>query len=287
MGKIILKSVSDLRNEELNSVTYSGSTNMSTISIANCYGKERNIEHFRRWHAIELCNITESALAESSAKLKLLVDLRIILILIVCLTIFLFSCNKEESNVIYGVVTSLISGETIENVEVNLEVNEVTSGSVNTTYKLIGSTTTDAKGSYSFEFESIMALTYRLTFIKPGFAPKTVSVNPTDVVDKINVSPQIFRSSFLRLRVRNTSPNNEQDQLILRITGLAENHCNVCCHSNLRYFDGTSIDEIIACPVIGGDTITLSVMVNKHQQTYNEIKLYCTPNDTVNFNLYY
>ena len=42
-----------MRNEELKNLTDAGSTDMSNVNVANSYGEERSIEHFRKWNAIQ------------------------------------------------------------------------------------------------------------------------------------------------------------------------------------------------------------------------------------------
>lgn len=213
---------------------------------------------------------------------------RIVFFAVLTIFLLLCTCNKDNNNKVYGLVTDLMQEQSIEGVDVRLEVNEVTSGSVNTTYKDIGFTKTDNKGSYLFEFESKMAITYRLSFSKEGYSPKTILINPSDVSAEYEINPKMFKPSTLKIRVRNTSPFNEQDQLILRITSSMNDHCNDCCHSNLRHYTGTYVDEYIICNIVGYDTAVLDIMVEKNQnKTNSQVELFCQPNDTINYNLYY
>ena len=214
----------------------------------------------------------------------------IIVKIILCLFLLpgLSSCKKDNENIIHGNITELITGNPLENVRIILKANEISSGTISTSFKALAETNTDYKGDYKFEFEAKKAVSYRLILSKVGFLPKTVDINASDYIATYEVNKKLAYSSHLKLNVRNLSPFDNDDNIKVRITGSYDDYCSNCCHSNIREFNGIDVNEIISCPVIGNDSIKIMSIVEKNQNTsVKEFKLFCPPGDTLRYNLDY
>lgn len=204
------------------------------------------------------------------------------------LFIFAYSCKKEEENIIKGNVKELISGDPVENVRIELQANKVSSGSVSSYFQTLETKYTDNKGNFSFNFEAQTVISYRLNFSKEGFISRTLLIQPKDVVATYELNENMAYASTLELTIKNVTPQNENDKLSLQIRSLYDDFCANCCHSNWRYFLGTSIDEFISCQVIGGDTLTILRVIEKSGSTQSaEMQIYCPPGETVNISITY
>lgn len=211
-----------------------------------------------------------------------------ILLFTLILSFSVIGCKKDKDNVMRGIITELLSGNEIQDVKVILEANGVSSGSINTTYFKIAETYTDANGFYEIIFEPRSIISYRISFIKENFIPKTIDLNPIDYIAEYEINEKMAYSSVLKLRVKNNSPVNDNDRLMIRISSIHNEFCSSCCHNDWRNYYGTNVNEFIICPSIGGDSLNISTIIYKGNNTImNDVKLKCPINDTLTYYVNY
>ncbi len=223
--------------------------------------------------------------------MKLLKSINPFSLVVLFLIINMFSsCNREEKNQFSGIVSDLVTGKKLSNVSIILESNRISSGSISTNFTRIGEFETDEDGRYNFFYEAFPAVSFRMIFSKNGYLNKTIEFPASDYVSKYQKDEKLAAASHLLLRVRNIYPFNQHDNMKLRITGKHNQECQICCHSNFREFKGTSVNEYISCPVIGGDSIYIMVIVDRvwsSQPMIKEYALFAPINDTLRFNIDY
>jgi hypothetical protein len=209
---------------------------------------------------------------------------------IIFLLFALNSCKENNNNQFSGKITDFISGNSISDVNIILESNRISAGSVNTSYTRIGEFKSDSDGRYLFLYEAIPAVSYKMIFSKTGYLEKTIEFPATDHIATYTRDEQIAAASFLKLRVRNIYPYNQYDKIRIRITGLHNEVCDYCCHNEFREFSGTNINEYISCNIVGGDSIHIMSITERvwmGQPKIDEYTLYAPVNDTLVFNLDY
>lgn len=172
---------------------------------------------------------------------------------LLCLT----ACKPEKKNVFHGTVRELITGQTLEAVVVSIEINKLSSG-IFSSYQWLGSTTTSADGSFSFESEAAQAISYRVSFTKNGYHPTSFEITPSDITEEYLIDKAIPREAYLQFYIKNVSPAYEQDILRYRITGISP-ECQTCCNSDLHSFYGET-DTTTFCLLVGYDTIVVEYM---------------------------
>jgi hypothetical protein len=194
---------------------------------------------------------------------------------------FMISCGEKE-NSITGNVSNLTTGEAISDVVVEFYYSEVSSsGSYNPNFKLFGSTKTDNSGNYSFEFDNKLFVDLKLKFIKEEYHIIDMEFEPEDKNSSYTKNVKLPIESYLNVKVRKFSGSNG-DNLILRILGINP-ECLICCDDEQRNYYGNTINESFICPVVGGDVLHFEVLCGAYQE---EEDIYCTPGDTVLYEIY-
>lgn len=211
----------------------------------------------------------------------------IITISLLILMISFQSCRDKKENTFSGLITEMISGNVLSNVEIIIEVNELNSGAISTGYQEIAHVYTNEDGAFSCNTSAYQAINYKITFKKNTYHTRSIIITPQDIVGDYTINEEIGIKSYLKIHVKNTSPNNSNDECKYRLLGI-HNNCNNCCNEDFHYFFGTDIDTTLYCPVTGLNTVDLQYLVIKDGSSQQYMQgLYCLPNDTVNINIFY
>jgi hypothetical protein len=204
------------------------------------------------------------------------------------LAIISLGCKKNNENIINGTLREMLSNKAVANAEVVLEANEIKSGSINTNYTVLQTTTTDDQGQFNFNFEPKSVLSYKITFNKDGYISTVHEFFPDDFSGIYEIDEIIPVLSNLNLTVKNIWPYTDNDLLKVRISSTNLNHCLSCCHDNIRFFNGMGINETVSCKLIGGDSISIMTIVERTYGTsVNEVKLFAPPNETLSYSIEY
>ena len=167
------------------------------------------------------------------------------------------ACKPEKKNIFHGTVSELITGVSLEDVQVTIEINQVSSGMLSS-YQVLGTTSTGSDGSFSFESDAAQALAYRFTFSKDGYHTYSFEITPNDITGDYQIDKAIAREAFLQFMIYNVSPAYDEDILRYRIQGISPG-CETCCDNQLHSFYGAT-DTITFCLLAGYDTITIEYM---------------------------
>lgn len=214
--------------------------------------------------------------------------MKFFLFIIFVFIVLLSACKKEPENDIRGFVSDYISKAPLADVKVNLEANELTSGSVSANFSSIAYTYTDNSGKYVFNFDSKPVLSYRISFSKEGYLPHQYEFSPTDVSGVYNKDFSLFNKAYIFFYVKNDMPYNSEDRLSFHIADSNLASCSSCCHTNSYNFYGQSVDETILCYGIGGDSIRLVIVTEKRNNVSSrEVSLYVPVNDTLFYDIIY
>lgn len=211
----------------------------------------------------------------------------LIIFFIVVLAISGTSCRKKKSNTFEGTITELISGIPVDNVEIIIEVNEISSGGYSSGYEVIGIINTDADGNFELSADAYKAIDYRLTLVKENYFTRSFLIEPTDIVGDYVINEEIGIESYILLHIKNKYPENSSDQLKYRIKD-THDKCESCCNENFHYFNGINIDTLVSCPLTGLNTVQLEYVVIRTNDSNHFMQgIYCVPNDTVEVNIFY
>ncbi len=181
----------------------------------------------------------------------------------------------------------MTTGEPIAGAKVEFEITEIVSGSFNSSFEPFLETYTDSEGNYLFEFESRNFVKMRLTYSEENYHTVSNTFDPGDVGTDYVVDEIMPKESYISVRAFNSYPYAANDVLKFRITNVNED-CNVCSHSDFRYFNGELIDTTFLCKVVGGEYVTINyITIHDGVSNIVENQVWCTPGDTVPYNCYY
>ncbi len=203
----------------------------------------------------------------------------------------LFSCKKKNDGQIdiSGIVTDGIQQVALSNVEVNIYVKEVTSGTYSNSYKLLGTTTTNSSGQYSLSFNYRTAIQYKIEMIKDGYYINEVEINPDDLsVEENNTQNLIvYPQSYLNLNITNATPDDLQDEILFSFIN-TDLSCPNCCVNSAISLQGMDVDTLINCNLYGGQYISYQYLVTKNSNTtqYTD-STFCPVGDTTHININY
>ena len=202
----------------------------------------------------------------------------------------IFSCKKNADNTIdvSGFVTDRINSLPIENVDVLLEVKDVGGTTFSNTFNQIETAKTNTNGAYEFSFQNRNALEYRFTFSKDGYFSDQTLMNPDLLfVDQVNtIDFDIYSSSYLLLNLKNNSPFNANDQVILTADLISS--VVGSCFTNILTMTGATVDTTIQCQVYGNQMVKFDYFVTKDNFTYSYTdSVFCSAGDTLTKYIFY
>lgn len=213
----------------------------------------------------------------------------LLVVFISALCIVFSSCHKEQNH-IYGVITDMVTGEPISDVEVTLFLTKVSSSSVSTNFERYMTVTTDANGVYDMVFDGIAAMEYSLHLSKEGYHNNIHDFMPKEVAAEYNIDLKIPQASYFHFQIQKayTYENNPIDAVRVIIEGI-DPLCSECCSSDYYLFEGTDVNDDFVCNVVGGSKIKVTrYSSNKGVSSNVKIKEYdCVQNDTILYRYIY
>lgn len=199
------------------------------------------------------------------------------------------SCKKAENH-IYGKVTDMSTGEAVGNVNVDLYLTRITSGSYSGTFEKFASTVTDADGSYSLEFEPVAAGEYSLRISKDGYHSNILDFMPEETASEYEKNLTIPKAGYIHFKIRNAYgayQGDENDVARIKVDGINP-LCSECCLSDYYSFEGLNVNEEFLCNIVAGDEITINrYLVRNGNSEYRSRKYICEQGDTINYSWNY
>lgn len=193
--------------------------------------------------------------------------MRLLIVMLVALTFF--GCKKKGKAdfVLRGVITNSTFGIPLEGATIKLfEKNPSSSQEV-----LVGTTTTDGSGNYSFTFARNTVQSYRVNGVKNSYFSLDKTINFSDLtIDNDNVRDyNTTAKSWAKLRFVNVAPSATTDEIRFNRT-VGKSGCSECCTPNETSIFGIA-DTIIYCINDGNTSYTYNYNVvgtsNIGQQT--------------------
>lgn len=177
--------------------------------------------------------------------------MRLILMFLI-LTIALSSGCKKKGKADFTLKGTIIDATfSVPLADADLSIYELKAGSAQ--MSLIGQTTTNSSGEYSFTFPRNTAESYHLTSSKSLY----FDLEETIYFSDLTIEEDNYRNftttakSWVRLKFFNQSPNTTDILQYNRQKGKID--CSICCPSGLNYLNG-AVDTSIYC-VNDGNTI--------------------------------
>ncbi len=213
----------------------------------------------------------------------------------ICLLAFgccLGACNKNKkaTYTIKGQVTDGTLGSGVAGATVLLQVKEVSGGTFNNSYKTLESITTDGNGNYSFTFDRVNAVDYKITVSKNLHFGEEDVINPDDLsTDSENTRNYTMRAmAWVRAHIKNVNPDDPNDKVIYQLTSGAYDCGSTCCGTTPHEFDGMTVDTSFVCLNDGNHDVTGTGFVTKNGQnsTVNQT-VFLTPFDTTDLIINY
>ncbi len=208
------------------------------------------------------------------------------------LIISIINCKKKNDVKLITIPGNIFdenANTNIQGVTVKLQSQEVSGGTFSNSYNTIESSTTDANGNYSFEFENRNPVSYKIIVTKNGYFGIEDIFNPdnisTETTNTKNYS--LFSQSWFTINIKNTTPFDNTDEILYHnLSGI--NNCSTCCNGSFSTYTGTNIDTTITCPLYGSQYIVFEYFVTKDQIISGfKDSVYCTPTDTAFYQLNY
>ncbi len=212
--------------------------------------------------------------------------------LLLCI-LYMPACKKDSSYSVNlsGNVLDPNQNQGVSNVTIILSASIITSGTYNSNYTEIASTTTDGNGNYSFVTGvSGKPVGFRITVIKSGFFFNSIDLN-SSVFENNNPYVQnfnIYSEAYLKLHVSNVSPNDSTDRINFYYTTQPSLHCNQCCSDNVITGAGTTYSISSVCKTYGGEwTKIIWTVAKSGALNYHLDSVFCNSFDTAQYNINY
>lgn len=190
----------------------------------------------------------------------------IVLILASISIVFSLSNCKKDKNIIKisGTIYDPNTKAYVQGAHITISASKITDGFYNSNYSDIASTTSDASGVFSFEFEKDKTAGYRFYVYKDHYFDVTTDVADDDIVSGTTYTPQynLYPEGYIKLHVKNNTPINSNDFIAYSYTsGIVQ--CLGCCTNTTFKGYGTSYDTIIKCKTYGNQDVKINWHVAK------------------------
>lgn len=214
-----------------------------------------------------------------------------LLMLILIQTLFvILSCKKDKNIIsISGTVYDPNTKTKIEGALVTLSAIKVTSGFYNPNYSIINTTSSNADGSFSFEFKKEITAGYRFIISKENYFETISDVKDDDIKSGVPYYPEfnLYPVAFIKLHVVNSSPYDENDYIAYSYSS-GTVQCPGCCDKTTYKGYGMGYDTLLKCMTYGNQKVKIVWNYKKGGNVYKESKeIFATAFDTTSYNIYY
>ncbi len=216
--------------------------------------------------------------------------LRIVL-LVIALTIVCASCKKNKNIInIEGKVFDPNTNEYVAGADVVISVSKLSSSGIYSSgYENLTTLTTDASGSFKYEFQEEKIVGYRFTISKDHYFGFEKEVNTSEIVAGTTFSPtyNIYPECFIRMEVHNVAAQDSNDKIVYGFTS-GYVSCFECCDNNFYHGYGIDYADTIICKTHGNQNVVLTYNVTRGGTTLlHTMTHYCNAFDTTSFNVFY
>lgn len=216
-----------------------------------------------------------------------------IFLLLVILLFFIFgisSCKKHKNIItINGHIYDPYSGLYVSSADVTISSCTINSGFYNSNYTDIATTSTDANGAFSFEFEQEKSSGYRFYIYKDHYFDNTIDIPESNIQPENIYAPtfEIYPSAYIKLHVKNNSPYDDND-FIAYSYDVGNAGCIDCCTNTVLKGYGKTYDSTYKCKTFGSKDVLINWHVTKWSidMAYSDT-VYCTPFDTTYYEILY
>jgi len=211
---------------------------------------------------------------------------------LICLIILLssVSCDKDKKNSIHveGKIYDPNSVSYVDGAEVIIAASKLSSGGIfSSGYEDIASTTTDASGTFIFDFLEDKFAGYQIRVAKPQYFSCIKDVSTSEIQPGITFSPtyNIYPVGYINLKIRNAMPFDTNDFVSYSFTSGYLNG-NSCCGNAISQGHGLYFADTIFCKTHGNQDVTVTYNVTKSGSTHVYTQThYCSAFDTTYFNI--
>ncbi|MFK7757520.1 MAG: hypothetical protein AB8B53_11380 [Flavobacteriales bacterium] len=187
--------------------------------------------------------------------------------MITCSFLFISSgCKKNETEKLKleGTITDSSTGQTLSGVSVLLEGQLLQSGTFNTNFQDIASASTNSSGEFEMEIDRDNYNELRLIYVKSSYLDFTEIISADELSPSgTDYSVALDPVSTVNLRLVNSSPSSDDDEIEFRYTSAFFPQCS-CCTNTPRVFIGTDIDTTLTCTIVGNTQLDYAYFVTKN-----------------------
>lgn len=211
-------------------------------------------------------------------------------IVVIGLSVLLFSCKKDPKTILFGgTVTDTYQHTVVPGVLVTLQANGIVDGIYNASYVTLATATTDASGSFNFEFDESAYDAFRITLQKDGYYLSQSIVGSANVSSgsPYNSSFAISSKAYVSVHFKNETPFDSNDTIRYSFLNNPVSDFD-CCSSTTKSFGGMAVDTTITCNSVGGYGLVLFRTVIKNDVSASRAdSIFTIPSDTVVFDVLY
>ncbi|HNW98118.1 MAG TPA: hypothetical protein PKK00_06880 [Bacteroidales bacterium] len=201
------------------------------------------------------------------------------------------SCKKNKNVItINGHIFNPYSNQYVENATIIISSSKITSGFYNSNYTDIATTTSDASGAFSFEFDQEKSSGYRFYIYKENYFDRTIDIADADIQPENTYTPtfELYSEGYLKLHVKNSSPFNDNDFIGYSYNDIDEINCATCCSNTVFKGYGKTYDTTYKCKTYGSKDVKINWHVTKFgSDVAFSDTLFCNPFDTTYYEILY
>jgi hypothetical protein len=202
----------------------------------------------------------------------------------------LLSCHKNKGEIsIRGQVFDPNTNVNVEGATVILSASKIVSGVYSSGYSELDRTTTDANGSFSFDFKEQKVVGYQMYITNSGYFSFTKDISSDDITAGETYSPtyDLYPIGYIKLNVYNQSPFDTADFISYSFSS-GYLICYECCDNSIHYGHGIQVNDSLKCKTNGNHDVTFIWNVTKNHQTIQHSgSVYCRAFDTTAYNIFY
>ena len=217
----------------------------------------------------------------------------ILAVLIIGNFLLISACKKDTSFKVslQGNVFNPSQNQAVSNATVVLSASLISSGTYNSNYTDVATTTTDGSGNYTFSTDiSGKPVGLRVTISKAGYFYNSADLSPTlfESGNSYTQNFNMYSEAFIKLHIANTSPNDSTDRITYYYTLQPSLHCSQCCSDNQVTGVGPYYQASNICKTYGNQWTKIVWTTIKYGfLNYHIDSVYCNPADTAIYNINY
>ena len=171
--------------------------------------------------------------------------------LMASMVLVLQACRPEPDNnlTLRATAAHAYDGQFVEGIELELERRVLENGILNGNYQWVGTSTTNAQGIATFEFNRVNALDYQLSLISEDWFYRSDFIQPDAFLTspEVEYTMDVTPRGTVEIRLINANPFDDQDKVQFRTLNIPGEYatCSNAWESHL----GTDVDVERNCDV--------------------------------------